>query len=60
MHDQTSASHWPASLAFSDRRPRPKTVGEGGRGGEDGKMVGGLGSQGGRMRADAVIAASGL
>lgn len=44
MHDQTSASHWSASLAFSDRRLWPKTMGEGGRGGEEGKMVGGLGS----------------
>lgn len=40
MHDQTSASHWSASLAFSDRRLWPKTTGEGGRGGEEGKMVG--------------------
>lgn len=43
MHDQTSASHWSASVAFSDRRLWPKTM-EGGRGGgEEGKMVGGCG-----------------
>lgn len=57
MHDQTSASHWSARLAFSDRRLWPKTT-EGGRGGEEGKMMGWLEKS--QLRADAMTAASGL
>lgn len=58
MRDQTSASHWFASLAFSDRRLRPKTMGEGERGGGGRWWVGII--ENSQMRADAMIAASGL
>lgn len=58
MRDQTSASHWFASLAFSDRLLRPKTMGEGDRGG-GGRWWVGI-TENSQMRADATIAASGL